>query len=215
MRPLAILSALPILTVLNDHAPDEPFRCTTLHGGTRLVTFAGTRNWRDVMDDLDIRSCDLVSSRAGQVHCGIAQRTERLWHDSRELQNFCTTGPNAPPIVLGGYSLGGGVAICSAALLCEQKNTALRSIYTFGSPKIGDSVFRKWYASSGLWSRTHRFVTASDPVPRLPPQAVFQHVGRRILVPPMDGGRKRPNSLFESHRIETYMSGLRNMTSSR
>ena len=223
-----LLHAATILSVLQQHTPDEAYRCTSLENGLRLVTFAGTRNWRDVLDDLDIRSCPWVT-RMGRVHCGIAHRTRRLW-ENPDLQEFCTEGAASPssPLILGGYSLGGGVSVCAAALLREHEGIVPSRVITFGAPKIGDAAFQRWYASTGLWQNTRRYTTPYDPIPRLPPQSTYRHVGRRVVLPlllhsdgvdtveevdePDKSTLRSTSSMFAAHSLDTYVACIQELS---
>ena len=136
-----------------------------------VVTFAGTRNWRDVRDDLDVRTCPWWD---GTVHCGMYTRTLRLWDD---VEAFCH---GESSLVLAGYSLGGGVSVLLASMLARE-GVDVRGVYTFGAPRVGDARFAAWYAAHGLDARTWAYATPRDPVPSLPPR--WSAVGRRIVVP--------------------------------
>ena len=100
-----------------------------------VVVLSGTRNARDVMDDIDVRFCDRLEH--GRVHCGILGRAQRFWEDEA-LRRLCL---ETPPIVVG-WSLGGGVGVCLTALI-ERDGGQVRELHTFGAPAVGDAAPRE------------------------------------------------------------------------
>jgi pimeloyl-ACP methyl ester carboxylesterase len=170
----------------------------TLHpsSATRpgIVTFSGTHNWRDVRDDVDVRTCPWWDD-GGKVHCGMFSRTLRMWDD---VETFCHDERSS--LVLAGYSLGGGVSMLLASMLARQ-GVDVQGVYTFGAPRVGDTEFAKWYAACGLGDRTRTYVTPRDPVPLLPPN--WPTVGRRILVP-CDAS----NGPIAQHDLRLYLRGV-------
>ena len=90
-----------------------------------VVVLSGTRNARDVMDDIDVRFCDRLEY--GRVHCGILGRAQRFWEDEA-LRRLCL---ETPPIVVG-WSLGGGVGVCLTALI-ERDGGKVRELHTFSA----------------------------------------------------------------------------------
>ena len=111
-----------------------------------------------------------------------------------------------------GHSLGGALATLCALSLKLQLNTPsseyyqellnyslqqvvdlesdqfLVGCYTYGSPKVGNYHFKKWFDQ--LVPTTFRFTFVGDVVPSLPPRSPFSffsksgcfHVGLRILI---------------------------------
>lgn len=165
------------------------------HGAPPIVALAGTRNWRDVLDDVDIRPCPWPVPGGGRVHCGIAQRTQRLWDEEEAFRRFCTA-PHPQPLVLTGWSLGGGVCVALAARL-RAEGVPVAAVHTFGAPRVGDARFRAWYEREG--PPTTRYVTPRDPVPSVPRHYV--HVGGQVEVP----CRKR--RWLQHHDLRAYLRG--------
>jgi hypothetical protein len=68
-----------------------------------------------------------------------------------------------------GHSLGGALAMLTAAFLANVQNHPLAGVYTFGQPRVGDPVFQRRYDET-LGDITFRCVNNCDPVPHLPPR---------------------------------------------
>jgi Lipase (class 3) len=86
-------------------------------------------------------------------------------HDeiAAHLQEHC---PPGMPVVLGGHSLGGALALIGAL---ELKRTGhdIAAVITFGAPQAGNDAFSREYAAEGLSVRTVLFEAQGDSVPRL------------------------------------------------
>ena len=164
-----------------------------------MIVLSGTRNLRDVIDDLDVRGATWRerNEELGFVHRGMLQRANRLWEEEQVL-DFCRTCWRPP--ILTGWSLGGGVAnIFAARLLLE--GMGVDSVHTFGAPRIADHRFARWYDRAGLAACTYRYVTPHDPVTRLPPKP-YVHLSDSIVIP------SRHTSWRRNHDLRTYLRGL-------
>lgn len=160
-----------------------------------VVLFGGTRQWRDLLDDVDIRLWSLP--HCGSVHRGFAARAERLCAE-RDLLEFCEAHA---PVTLAGYSLGAGACVCVASAL-ELHGVAVRSVHLYGAPRVGDARFAAWY-DGRLGRRTRRYETPRDPVTMLPRH--LHAVGRRVAVP----CERKGAFGFAHHDLRAYASGLR------
>ncbi|CAN8072398.1 unnamed protein product [Agarophyton chilense] len=123
------------------------------------------------------------------------------------------------PVFLTGHSLGGALAtIC--ALDCALKyQLGTNDIYvaTFGSPRVGNSAFRKVYDE--LLPASWRVSIAADIVTTLP-KVDYQHVGKKIMLTTAGDLFIDPNSLelsiwsgdslsFVHHRKASYLLAMR------
>ncbi|KAI7872514.1 Alpha/Beta hydrolase protein [Spinellus fusiger] len=87
-------------------------------------------------------------------------------------------------VVVTGHSLGGALATV-AVLDLFQRDMRLTpqnlSIYTFGGPRVGDSNFAYYFASTGISLK--RTINNRDIVPHLPPQSLgFLHPGTEYWI---------------------------------
>lgn len=140
-----------------------------------IVAFRGSEIWRkreefdlkeviaDLKTDIDIWLTDW--QQGGKVHRGFKEALEEVWPDLlpyvRKLyQKGCK-------IWITGHSLGGALATLFAS---RFNNT--QGVYTFGSPRVGNEVFKKNFEV-----KIYRIVNNDDIVPRVPLPIRYVHVG--------------------------------------
>ncbi len=107
---------------------------------------------------------------------------------SLEVQNGkARLGRKNIPIFFCGHSMGGALAILAAYDAARNfkkigiENSESISCSTFGSPMVGNEIFKSGYES--MVKNHWRFEIASDPVPTLPSSLVsYTHVGRKVLL---------------------------------
>ena len=112
-------------------------RCWTK---ARCLAFRGTQNIGNCLTDADSL---LVSQPPypGRVHCGFATAVEKIWPQVRELLGRpCRTRP----LWLTGHSLGAAMATLASVRLTHE-GYKVRAVYTYGSPRAGDRLFRDSY----------------------------------------------------------------------
>jgi triacylglycerol lipase len=140
-----------------------------------IVAFRGSEIWRkreefdlkevigELKTDIDIWLTDW--QQGGKVHRGFKEALEEVWPDLlpyvRKLyQKGCK-------IWITGHSLGGALATLFAS---RFNNT--QGVYTFGSPRVGNEVFKKNFEV-----KIYRIVNNDDIVPRVPLPIRYVHVG--------------------------------------
>jgi pimeloyl-ACP methyl ester carboxylesterase len=79
------------------------------------------------------------------------------------LEEHC---PPGVPVVIGGHSLGGALALIGALEL-KRAGQNIAAVITFGAPQAGNETFSREYATEGLSARTVLFEAHGDSVPRL------------------------------------------------
>ena len=130
-----------------------------------VLAFRGTDkdDPTDLADDLD--ACPESWQAGGKVHTGFATALLQLWSD---------IDPALAAIVdyklmFTGHSLGAAMATLAASLRPPA------SLYTFGSPRVGDHAFVDLLRGVD----NHRYVDCCDLVARLPPEALlgYAHLG--------------------------------------
>lgn len=185
--------------------------CASSSFSSPVLALGGTRTWRDVLDDLDVRGCESwwSGTARGFVHCGIAARTRRLLESNEDLLSILDTrdeeeGEGRRGVILVGWSLGGGVGVCLASQLEAMGLARVHEVHAFGAPRVGDAGFLRDYHARGLADRTFLYATPRDPVPHvLLSRGRYKHAGRRVRVP-----CDRAHA-WEHHDLSAYAHGLK------
>jgi len=129
-----------------------------------LLAFRGTDkdDPTDLMDDAN--AIPEAWSGGGKVHSGFAKALADIWDQvTRALQTSARRR-----LLFTGHSLGAAMATLAASL------NPPASLYTFGSPRVGDADFVTALQKKQL--DNHRYVDCCDLVARLPPDGFFGYV---------------------------------------
>lgn len=127
-----------------------------------------------------------------KVHSGFLKDYKSL--SAVVLKQVAALNKNCPTcrIILTGHSLGGALATIAAADLIVKGYTPSRfTLYTFGSPRVGNTAFMNFFNSKVTDS--FRITHANDPVVHVPPRKLgvgslitfleYQHVGTNYHFP--------------------------------
>lgn len=156
-----------------------------------VLAFRGTEQKpQDLITDLKIGMQILGKSKVG-VHEGFEEALDSVWHKiERELDAL------RYPVFFTGHSLGAAIATLAAARRLPQ-HPPPKAVYTFGSPRVGNSAFVA--SLGGIANTIHRVVNDEDIVATLPPAGLgFAHVGiAKILTAPADGAPFSLGGLFK------------------
>ena len=136
-----------------------------------VLAFRGTDadDPTDIGDDLNVLPENWAPG--GKVHKGFAQALMEIWDGvEAALKNI-----EDYTLLFTGHSLGAAMATLAASLHTPN------SLYTFGSPRVGDAGFAA--AIEGKL-HNHRYVDCCDLVARVPPEGVFgyAHIGRPYYI---------------------------------
>jgi len=169
-----------------------------------IASFRGTETntWDALLNDLrdDLRVKKTGAPLAGRCHRGFKAALHRIWLDERELigapmpsavgmervihnqrDEFANrNGGHKPALYFTGHSLGAGMATLAAAELIEE-DQPVWGLYTFGSPRTGDSGFEEKF--NAKFKRAYRVVNNNDLIARVPTRGMgYAHVGEFILL---------------------------------
>ena len=106
--------------------------------------------------------------KQGRVHSGFAEATDKIWDQlnsylKEEVQKY----KMADAVIFTGHSLGGAMAIISAA-----RSDYIADIYTFGAPRAGNREY-----SRNIKSRSYRITNGHDIIPLILPPIGYHHGG--------------------------------------
>jgi thioesterase domain-containing protein len=144
-----------------------------------VLVFRGTAGVRDMLTDLAFRKQPFRAGPdgappVGRAHRGFVAALDGVWSDV--LQAVQALGPGRP-IFIAGHSLGAALAQLTALRLVAH-GQAVAGVYTYGSPRVGDTEFRSAY-DAALGERTFMHVNDEDVVPTIPPGWTgFDHVAQ-------------------------------------
>jgi hypothetical protein len=131
-----------------------------------IVSFAGTDplsigNW---IDDIDTVKTSYSHCNC-EVHKGFYDAYKSVDSLVKDLvKSFYSSYPSAS-LAVTGHSLGAAMAAhCAAELAVDGYK--VKTVYSYGMPRVGDENFEKWYVS--ILTGTFRVVHRKDPVPHLP-----------------------------------------------
>jgi triacylglycerol lipase len=138
------------------------------------VVFRGTESMRDWLTDVMVWR----SPWGGEfVHHGFAESLDSVLPEI----DSAVAAAGKKPVVVTGHSLGAALATLYAYSVANRGGY-VPMVYTFGSPRVGNSRFAAAY-NSLLRDETYRVVNDADIVPRLPgPIAGYRHVGHEVFI---------------------------------
>ncbi len=128
-----------------------------------ILVFRGSHQLQDWLSNL--KTYPTPWSSGGKVHKGFKDALEQVWVELEQVLTSLTV-----PVFYTGHSLGGALATLTASLKPPL------ALYTFGSPRVGDSQFAK----TCEWIQAYRVVNNRDLVTTVPPSQLlwkFCHVG--------------------------------------
>lgn len=151
--------------------------------GRCLVAFRGTDSLRALVQDL--RSAKLVPlpgcSAGGEV-CkvgeGFLQCYESLARSIKKDLESIGCGKTMPLLIVG-HSLGGCLTMLALFRLRAAGFNVVKG-YTFGQPRVGDSVFARAFEAALAGVQVYRVTNRDDPVPHVYLRGPFQHVGTEV-----------------------------------
>jgi len=140
----------------------------------RVIVGRGTEpnDWNDIRADLDLAK--VIAETTGRVHRGFKREVDLLWPRLEQaLLN------NRLPLWFTGHSLGGAmVTICASRCKLSHITSHPRSLYTFGSPRVGNHRY-----VNHVEYEAYRWVNNNDIVARVPPWWLgYRHKGREVYL---------------------------------
>jgi triacylglycerol lipase len=161
----------------------------------------------------------------GLVHYGFKRSVDHVWSDMSAL----LTKYSNRKVWCTGHSLGAAMATIISARCCGLKNVATPTLFTFGSPRVGNQDYVNYLSSQGI--EHYRWVNSADVVARNPIApykhhgnlCYFDHHGRLAVrtewqrtkdrVKGFFAGLRRGSvSLFANHMIDGYITNIDKLT---
>lgn len=173
-----------------------------------IVAFRGTSSATDWISDAIARQGKYKCVQgAGKSHLGISN----IYYSAREqILTALATLSARKSLMITGHSLGGALATLCAVDMAVNSAFSLPSVYSYGSPRVGDPTFVKVY--SGKVDQSFRIFNRYDIVPRLPPH-VYKLPNREKTYHYMHVRDEAPlqfhnGSVSNNHVIGSYFAEL-------
>jgi hypothetical protein len=140
----------------------------------RGATPSAGRNW---ITDLNAQRMPYPGLRGATVHKGFYNAYLSIARQVNLAAKSLLANCQGCHIYVTGHSLGGAIATLAAADLFSL--TPDLTVYTFGSPRVGDLAFASYFDK--IVPDTFRIVNEKDLVPHIPQRFLgFRHVSREI-----------------------------------
>eukprot|EP00736_Rhodelphis_marinus_P006945 Rmarinus@m.6433 len=139
-----------------------------------VVAFRGSSSLINWINNLKLsKSTAYDSVPNAKVHSGFLDSFNSVKNDFHVAINDVVRRFNPTGIVFTGHSLGGALTYIAAVDTLEVGSAKVNSIYSFGSPRVGNYEFTNFLENrvAGAW----RIVNDADIVPSLPPSGLNFH----------------------------------------
>lgn len=141
-----------------------------VHAGQKkiILSFRGTiatsiKNW--VTDLKASKVKDYAGVSGAKVHAGFLNAWQSVRTQTFNAVRSLRTKYPGYKLAITGHSLGGALAILAAADLSHNQQT-VDEVYTFGAPRVGNSVFSTYFKQK--IAESYRIVNRDDIVPHVP-----------------------------------------------
>jgi triacylglycerol lipase len=176
------------------------------NGEAVYLVFRGTVTAAEWIRDLGIRLAPYPYGDLGRTHEGFV----KTYADFRATIIDALSGIKAAKtLFITGHSLGAALATLSAPDIISATRFKAPRVYTYGSPRVGDSLFAAGY--NGLCGRTSfRVTNTSDLVTSLPLPVPFLGVigGYFTHVDTPVDFTEQEEDLEKNHDMSTYLAAL-------
>ena len=141
-----------------------------------FICFRGTEptKFSDIAADLKAWQLQDSKYKTGKVHAGFKAALDAVWP---VMLPYLEKHLADKEVVVTGHSLGAALATLCANRLSKDFKVSNISLYTFGSPRVGD---KRW--ASNFTVPSYRFVNNNDIVTTVPGDVLFDHIGNLIYI---------------------------------
>ena len=161
------------------------------------LVFRGSHSVKNFIQDLQFFKIDMPLDGIENVYIasGFYKAYSSISNSIIEgIDNVLQSSPNIEEIYIAGHSLGGAMASIAAIDLKYRLGYNVVGSYTFGSPRVGNMEFSKFYSS--IVGNTIRYTNNNDIVPHLPPKIFgFNHLLRESWI--------NGTSIIECSRVDS------------
>ncbi len=142
-----------------------------------ILSICGTEDRKDAAIDVRFKLVEFTGG--GMVHQGFNEYTEVLLNNERFKELINALLYSDEKLYITGHSLGGAVAILTAARLVDLGEQL--EVLTFGAPAVGDQSFAERF--DGRLKLT-RITASGDPIKKALKKLGYVHVGNELKYTP-------------------------------
>ena len=182
-------------------------------GRNIYIVFRGTITIAEWVRNLNVRLSNYLKAGYGKVHEGFLQTYGIV---RQRLLKVLTGLDPRKRLFVAGHSLGAALATLALPEIADSTGFRDPTIYTFGSPRVGDNQFSKSFERAFV-NRSFRIANTSDVIVSLPlPAPILGIIGGYFthIETPVDF-TVQENDLERNHIIGTYLSALLSAESER
>jgi len=182
-----------------DHDGSQAYRLESPADCVMVCRGTEPSEWNDIKADVDAMS--VVAETVGRVHRGFKQEVDDLWPLLEQA-----LASNSKTLWFAGHSLGGAMAtICAGRCFLSQIRSMPQSLYTYGSPRVGDKTYINYCDIDHI-----RWVNNNDIVTRVPPPWFgYRHSGREMYLNAYGELRQLNGWQRTKDRCRGFLAGLR------
>ena len=142
---------------------------------TLYFIFRGTNDSQDVMVDLNFILVPFIEgNKKCKVHGGFLKQFS-VFKES-VLKTVLENSNDIEHIKFIGHSLGAALATLFSGYIASLHPRLKVSCHTFGSPRVGNKHYAKWFQKNVSSCNCCRIMNQKDPVAQIPMSGYFQHV---------------------------------------
>lgn len=170
--------------------------------GSKIIAFRGTHDSRNLLKFFNNNMVEFnIRDNRVKIHPHIFNMFYSLEHDlTKYIMDDLNSNSNTS-LTFCGHSGGGSCAMLAAAYYGDLTGDFVKiKCHCFGSPKVGDANFIKWYSQNV--DESINVVNKHDVVPRLSFGAEFVNNPNPIILNDHDA------SAWEAHDLDTYIEKI-------
>jgi triacylglycerol lipase len=178
-----------------------------------FLIFRGTMTTTEWIRDFSIHLTTYPYKTFGKVHDGFIQTYDGFRKGIQD--SLGRLGPGRK-LFIAGHSLGAALATLAAPDVVSMKGVKAATVYTFGSPRVGDRTFADDY-NSLFRERSFRIANSSDIVVAMPfPVPFLGFLGGYFThVETAVDFTLQQEDVEKNHEMNTYMHALKTDTDRR